>query len=501
MEVQKGMINLETWKKVREMYFKEKKKIKRIASKLNISKNTVRKYIRSNEEPVFHKITKKKRKAEEYASFIKECLEKELIGSVIYENLLNQGYKGSANSLYRYLRDLGYRKEKDVTTRFETDPGHQMQYDWTEWIVKVGGQELKIYIHCLILSYSRMKYYAVSLDKSSDSVIKSILGGMEYFCGYCETLLIDNGKSMILNHNTKRRGVEFNEDFTIFTVRHNIEAIACYPYRPQTKGKVEKPFYYIQEHLLRGLEVETIEELELKITEFTDKVNSNFHNGINRTPREAFEEEKLFLKPYERMDLSRIFLKEFRKVTRDGYVSFNSNFYPVPMKFCHKTVLIENVMGKTLKIYRENMEIIESYPIKIGIKNYRPEHPEHVIIRNEMKEKVRRVKSDTLKSVIELFGSDGETYIKGVEEKKGPNSYYHISTLLDYVEVYGQEIVKQALKSCLEIKLYDKDAIKILLRNKVPEIKYSPVGPINIPAQKISNNIEQYRALREVQAT
>lgn len=492
------MITVETWKKAREMYFREKKKIKRIAKKLNISKNTVRKYIRSNEEPVYHRGKIRERKVQEYDSFIKECLKKELIGSVIYEKLQEQGYEGSANSLYRYLNDLGWHAEKDITTRFETEPGRQMQYDWCEWQIKIGGQEFRIYVHCLILSYSRMKYYSISLDKSSESVIKAILGGMEYFCGYCENLLIDNGKSMILNHNTKKRGVEFSEDFTIFTVRHNIKAQACYPYRAQTKGKVEKPFQYIQEHLLRGLEVETIEELELKLIKFNDKVNSNFHRGINRTPCEAFEDEKLFLKPYERMDLSRIFVKEFRKVTRDGYISYKTNFYPVPMKYCYKSVFIENVMGKTLNIYKENMELLESYSIKLGIKNYRPEHPEHVIMRNKMQEKVRRIKSEVLKNIIKLFGSDGEAYIQGVEEKKGPNSYYHITTLLDYVEVYGEEIVRHALKSCLEIKLYDKDAIKILLRNKVPEAKYIPIGPIDIPAQKIRNNLGQYKVLRRL---
>lgn len=489
------MISLYQWKRVREMYFHEKQGIKTIARKLKISKNTVRSYIRSNEEPVYHGSQKRDRKISCYSDLIKGYLEKGFIGTVIYENLKDEGYEGSLISLYRYLRDIGWKEKESQTTRFETLPGEQMQYDWKEWRIKIAGEETLIYLHCLILGYSRMKYYSISFDKTSDSVIRAILGGMEYFCGYCEKLLMDNGKSMVLNHNKKRRGVEFNDDFIIFTGRYNIKPVACFPRRAQTKGKVERPFYYIQEHLLRGLEVKSIEELELQIIKFNDKVNSNFHSTLNKTPLEAFEEEKIFLKPYERMDLSRIFLKDFRKVTRDGYVSYKTNFYPVPMQYCNQSVLVENVMGKTLKIYGESMELLKSYSIEHFRKNYRPEHPEHIILRNEMKEKVKKIKSNTLKTIVKIFGNDGEEFIQGVEERKGVNSYYHLATLLDYVEIYGEEIVKEAVKNCVEMKVYDKKAVKMLLSNKLPELSCTPAGLINFPVQKIKYNMEQYEFL------
>jgi hypothetical protein len=49
------------------------------------------------------------------------------------------------------------------------------------------------------------------------------------------------------------------------------------------KGKVEKPFYYVQEHLhlLRGLEVKELSEFDRKLEEFMDKYNERDCRGIH----------------------------------------------------------------------------------------------------------------------------------------------------------------------------------------------------------------------------
>lgn len=249
------MISKVMWKEVRERYYQEKESMRSISRDLSISRNTVKRYIKSDMEPKYNRLKERENKLKKYERKIKELMQKKLIGTVIYERIQEEGYKGSLMTLYRYMKKLGWKETKSKTTRFETKAGEQMQYDWKEWNIKIGEKEYPIYIHCLILSYSRMKYYSVSFDKSSESVLRAILGGMEYFKGYCTELLIDNAKSMILNHNRKLRGVEYSEDFLLFTVKYNIKPVACLPYRPMTKGKVERPFYYLEEHLLKDLNI------------------------------------------------------------------------------------------------------------------------------------------------------------------------------------------------------------------------------------------------------
>jgi len=48
-----------------------------------------------------------------------------------------------------------------------------MQYDWKEWDLPVCGKTLRIYLHEVVLSYSRKKYYAYSLSITARDVIRA----------------------------------------------------------------------------------------------------------------------------------------------------------------------------------------------------------------------------------------------------------------------------------------------------------------------------------------
>ena len=138
--------------------------IKKIARKLKLSKNTVRKYLRSPEPPHF-KARKYDRLLDPYQETVKEMLEKQYIGTRIYNELLQSGYGGSLSSVHRYIADIKETEQikAKATTRVETEPGKQMQYDWKEWYLPVEGKSEKVYLHEVVLSYSRKKYYVSSL--------------------------------------------------------------------------------------------------------------------------------------------------------------------------------------------------------------------------------------------------------------------------------------------------------------------------------------------------
>lgn len=110
-----------------------------------------------------------------------------------HKELVQKGYNGSLSSVHRYLREL---KENDktaklATTRVETGPGEQMQYDWKEWLLPVDGKLIKIYIHEVVLSCSRMKYYAFSLSITTADVIRALTEAFVFFGGYAPELVMD----------------------------------------------------------------------------------------------------------------------------------------------------------------------------------------------------------------------------------------------------------------------------------------------------------------------
>jgi len=74
---------------------------------------------------------------------------------------------------------------------------------------------VKIYIHEIVLSYSRKKYYTYSLNIITQHIIRAIATAINYFGGVPKKLVIDNPKQMVITH--KRNGpVRYNDEFITF---------------------------------------------------------------------------------------------------------------------------------------------------------------------------------------------------------------------------------------------------------------------------------------------
>lgn len=117
-------------------------------------------------------------------------------------------------------------------------------------------------------------------------------------------------------------------------------------YRAKTKGKVERPFYYLQEHLLRGLQVRELSEFDVLLSEFTERYNARRHSELKESPNERFKREEAFLKRLPLVEPKILYNKHLRKVSNDGYISWDGALYPVSMKYSLKDVYIFDEWGK-----------------------------------------------------------------------------------------------------------------------------------------------------------
>lgn len=247
---------------------------KRIAKILKVSRNTVRKYLCSSSLPQYKKEVIREKKITPYEDSVKEMFSKGYIETRIFNEIKVLGYCGSLDMVHRYLRKLKGQDEKLTlsTTRVETFPGEQMQYDWKEWSLSIGESFVKTHVHGVILSYSRKKYYSFSVTITQEDIIRAIEEAVLFFGGCAREILIDNPKAMVISH-TKGGIVYFNESFLKFCGLYGIEPIACSPYRARTKGKIERTFYTLEEHFLKGLKVESLSEFGAKLKDFTRLVN------------------------------------------------------------------------------------------------------------------------------------------------------------------------------------------------------------------------------------
>ena len=115
------------------------------------------------------------------------------------------------------------------------------------------------------------------------------------------------------------------------SLRVGFEMRLCRPYRAQTKGKVESGVKCVRNNLWPGVRFTGDAGLNRQVLEWCGSVaNRRIHGTTHRVPREMLIEELpcLWRLP-ERASLAP-YLREERKVERDGYVHWDGACYGTP---------------------------------------------------------------------------------------------------------------------------------------------------------------------------
>ena len=90
----------------------------------------------------------------------------------------------------------------------------------------------------------------------------------------------------------------YNTRFLAFATHYGFRPVACRPRRPQTKGKVERPFLYIEKNLLSGREFRSLEHLnEVAAWWLKEVADVREHRQTRRRPIDMHAEEVLHLIP------------------------------------------------------------------------------------------------------------------------------------------------------------------------------------------------------------
>jgi hypothetical protein len=343
-----------------------------------------------------------------------------------------------------------------------------MQYDWKEWSMPVAGRLLKIYFHQAILSFSRYKFVTFSLDVSTASIIRILQQALFFFQGVPEEIVIDNPKQLILLHD--RQGViRYQDNFLAFLGTYGLNPDPCQPYRARTKGKVENPFFYLQEHFLRGLEVEDLNQLEERLARFMEQYNARTHSTTGLPPVELWPQENL--RPLQD-DISLSFQKESRKTSWDGYVHVDSNRYPVPLVMAGKKVWIERVLGRWLDILDADLKLLVRFELLRDRQVTLP-HPEHADLARQFLDRKEQRRLQVKVVFQETFPALAPEFIRLAEQSYTLNASYHLNKILDLLAIYDHQAVATSLQTALELGTPSVRSVQALL----PEKLQQPVIP------------------------
>ena len=277
------MIRLEEWVDIVSMH-KAGVSISAIARELGISRNTVKATLRRDGPPEYRR-REMPSKLDPYKDYLRERLREfpELSAKRLFDEIRAQGYTGGISILKDFTRP--YRVPRKATVvRFETPPGEQAQVDYAELgCHEVRGIPTKVYAFTMLLGYSRHLYVEFSDSAASEAFLAAHARAFSYFGGMPRRVLYDNAKIIALEHSRTR--VTFNAALLDFAGRFGFRPQLCRPYRPQTKGKVERTIGYVKDAFLVGRVFTDIDDMNARVLAWLEEeANVRIHGTTGEVP-------------------------------------------------------------------------------------------------------------------------------------------------------------------------------------------------------------------------
>jgi transposase len=338
--------------------------LKDIAAELGVHPRTVKRALERGSAPV-HERKKRSSKLDDYKGKVDQLLSKGVWNTmVILREIQAEGYTGSRTILREYVQPKRALRPGRATVRFETKPGEQLQSDWGEVLVEIGGVETKVHFIVNQLAYSRRFHFWCADSADAEHTYEGMIRSFEYFGGVTEDVLVDNQKSAVLKHPSNGQPY-FNERFVDLAGHYGFTPKACQPYRARTKGKDERMVGYTKGNFfVRYRSFESWAHLnQLAEKWLAEEADPRFHGTVKEIVLERFQREQPSLKPLPltRYDTSYL---EYRQVGWDGYVDVRGNRYSVPAALVGQRVSVRIGLDGLLRIFQADDVLAASHTLQ-----------------------------------------------------------------------------------------------------------------------------------------
>lgn len=298
-----------------------------IARRLGLARNTVRKYVRGAAVPAARPT--KPMKLDPFKEQIRRWVQEDhlLNCATMLERLRPLGYSGGVSQLKAFVQPLRPPKAgRFPVRRYETPSGEQLQFDWGEFRYDQGGSYHKVFGFTAVLSYSRMRFVVFTKRCDVTTLIRCLLLSCEYVGGLPRTMLTDRMKTVLLDMDGTTP--IWNSVFADFMAAIGVAPRVCRAYTPQTKGKVERSVGIIKHSFWPGVCFTDLDDLNIQARAWCEQRNRQVHHTTHQRPIDRWVDEGL--QPLPRGFAWERFATEERKVSWDGYLSYDGVLYGLP---------------------------------------------------------------------------------------------------------------------------------------------------------------------------
>jgi transposase len=336
------MIGVDRFMDIRDLA-RQGHSIRDIARLTGLSRNTVRKVLRGEHE-LRRKDAPRPSKLDPFKDYLRGRRAEHPLSAVRpLEEIRPMGYDGSVITLRRFLAALEERarREAKLTVRFETPPGRQAQADWAHAgrLADAEGRTRPVYVFTFVLSYSRMLYARFTNSMNLAALVDCHRRAFDHLGGWPQAILYDNMKQVKLGPG------RWNESFLDFASHYGFTPKAHRPYRPRTKGKVERVVDYVKDNFLLGRTFADLDDLNARaLAWLAETANVRVHGTTGRRPVDLLPLEGLT--PAASVPAYRYLDPVRRTVSFEAMVHFRGSRYSVPPAFAGRPVEVAAAGGQ-----------------------------------------------------------------------------------------------------------------------------------------------------------
>jgi transposase len=365
------MLNLDQFMNIRFLH-RQGHSVRAIARLTGHSRNTVRRLLRSPRAPIAAPRVRPSL-LDPYKPYLIERWQAHRLSAVrLHPEVQAKGFPGSLKIVRRFLQTLRAEQRVDgkLTVRFETPPGEQAQCDWAEVgrYLQPDGTSIRIYAFVMILCYSRYLYIEFTRSMALTTLIRCHQNAFAFFGGWTKRILYDNMRQVVVGPNrTNARFLDFTRHYGFEPKRHR-------PYRPRTKGKVERTVGYVRTSFLNGRTFAGLDDLNAQGRHWLGSVaNVRIHGTTQARPCDRLLEETLI--PVTGLNLYQLSRSDDRTVGVEALVRYERSDYSVPARFVGTRVSVD--AGASFIIIRCKHLIVAEHP-RATAPGQRVEAPAHV---------------------------------------------------------------------------------------------------------------------------
>jgi transposase len=267
------MLVVETIGRIRREHCVKGKSIKEIARELKVSRNTVRKVLRSGATSFeYMRVVQPRPKLGAWHGDLDRMLSdnearpaRERLTLIrVFEELRGLGYEGSYDAVRRYAKK--WRIERGAATAeayvpLSFAPGEAYQFDWSHEVVLINGTTVTVKVAHLRLCHSRMLFVRAYPRETQEMVFDAHNRAFAFFKGTCTRGIYDNMKTAV-DSVFIGKDRQYNRRFLRMCGHHLVDPVACTPASGWEKGQVENQVGLVRERFFTPrLRVTSYEEL------------------------------------------------------------------------------------------------------------------------------------------------------------------------------------------------------------------------------------------------